>query len=282
MIEDSRGYAKKLNINKELLEEMYQSMTVKEIAEELGVSYKTIQRRFKEYNIVSRGGKKKCKLKKKKKIPQYKIKEDFQQVYSEYKSIALVAKHYNISLDTAYYWKKKHNVETIKGVSEYSKSLANSKKPYTNKEWLEKAYETMTLQEIADSLDVHVSTIQDWCKRLGIKTRSVAEQRALKSGHGNKTIYSCYHNKFSKENYLAFIPFRLSTQIRKIIIKSVGECQCCGYKDVLDVHHIDENKHNNEPHNHVVLCPNCHAKIHRLGKTVDELVPNYESWIDKI
>lgn len=273
------GKSKKLDITKDLLEEMYQSMTMQQIAEELGVSYKTIQRRFREYGL---GKKKVKKLKRKKKVIGYKNKEEFQKVYEKYKSLALVAKHYNVSIDTAHYWKKKHNIETIKGVSEYSKSLANLNKPYTNKEWLEERYKTMTLKEIADSLGVNVCTIQEWGKRLGLKTRSVAEQRALKSGHGNRTVYSCYHKKFSKDNYLAFLPNALNKQVKRIILTTIPYCQCCGYSEVLDIHHIDEDKHNNEPHNHVVLCPNCHAKIHRLGKTVEELVPDYESWIDKL
>ena len=140
----------------------------------------------------------------------------------------------------------------------------------------------MTLQEIADMLGVHVCTIQEWGKKLGLKTRTVAEQRALKSGHGNKTIYSCYHHKFSKENYMAYLPKNLYRQEKRIIIQAVGCCQACGYSEVLDIHHIDENRENNEPHNHVVLCPNCHAKIHRLGKTVDDLVENYVSWFDML
>lgn len=280
-----RGYSKKLNITEELLVEMYETMTMQQIAEELGVSYKTIQRRFKEYNIVTHKPTKK-KRKKLKKKPKYQNKKDFQKVYSELRSLSLVAKHYNIDPKTAWKWKNKHNIETIVGVSEHGKRLRDYNKPYTDKEWLEKMYETMTLQEIADSICVHVSTIQWWCKELGVHTRSVAEQRALKSGQGNRTVYSMYTNEFSKDNYLdrisKFPQDSIPRTWKDYILKIVGECQCCGYKDVLDLHHIDENHHNNDPYNLSVLCPNCHAKIHRLGKRFDELVPNYESWIDKI
>ena len=58
------GYAKKIPITKELLVEMHETMTIQQIAEELGVSYKTIQRRFKEYGMTK---KRKPKLKKIKK-----------------------------------------------------------------------------------------------------------------------------------------------------------------------------------------------------------------------
>ena len=42
------------------------------------------------------------------------------------------------------------------------------------------------------------------------------------------------------------------------------KCNVCGYNeepDILQVHHIDENRNNNELDNLVILCPNCHAKI---------------------
>ena len=42
------------------------------------------------------------------------------------------------------------------------------------------------------------------------------------------------------------------------------KCEICGYNedtDILQVHHIDENRQNNEIENLIILCPNCHAKI---------------------
>lgn len=41
-------------------------------------------------------------------------------------------------------------------------------------------------------------------------------------------------------------------------------CAICGYNeetDILEVHHIDENRQNNNIHNLIILCPNCHKKI---------------------
>lgn len=276
--------SKKLQISKELIEEMYKTQTLNDIALELGVSYKTIQRRCKEFGIETsqhinpqfiKKNKTRPKLKK---VKPYTKKEAFEKIYQETKSLVLVAKHFNISTDTALKWKHRHNIDTILGVSEEGKQLLNQNKPYTNKEWLEQAYNEHTLQEIANMLNVHVCTIQDWAKRHNIKTRTVAEQRAFKSGNGNKTIFSTYTKEFSKENYLKNIPITLPHTIRKKIVAMVGECQSCGYKEVLDLHHIDGNKFNNHPDNHVILCPNCHAKIHRLGLKLDELVINFVSW----
>ncbi len=50
-------------------------------------------------------------------------------------------------------------------------------------------------------------------------------------------------------------------------IKSI--CRDCGIKDirVLVVHHLDENRKNNQIHNLCWLCRNCHYLIHK-GKTI--------------
>lgn len=42
------------------------------------------------------------------------------------------------------------------------------------------------------------------------------------------------------------------------------QCAICGWKedeDILQVHHIDENRQNNKLENLIILCPNCHAKL---------------------
>jgi 5-methylcytosine-specific restriction endonuclease McrA len=43
-------------------------------------------------------------------------------------------------------------------------------------------------------------------------------------------------------------------------------CLVCGYDEhpsILEVHHIDKNRKNNELSNLTVLCPNCHSLVHR-------------------
>ena len=46
------------------------------------------------------------------------------------------------------------------------------------------------------------------------------------------------------------------------------ECAVCGWNedvDVLQIHHIDENRKNNQKENLIILCPTCHFKI-TIGK----------------
>lgn len=42
-------------------------------------------------------------------------------------------------------------------------------------------------------------------------------------------------------------------------------CQRCGLREpeILNVHHVDGNRKNNRAENLLVLCPNCHMKIHK-------------------
>lgn len=48
------------------------------------------------------------------------------------------------------------------------------------------------------------------------------------------------------------------------------KCEICNYSEfieILQVHHIDENRENNNPDNLMILCPICHAKITmKIGK----------------
>ncbi len=61
------------------------------------------------------------------------------------------------------------------------------------------------------------------------------------------------HYKFGNANY------RL-----KALSSYPHKCAICGWDedvDVLQVHHIDENRNNNDIHNLIILCPTCHWKI---------------------
>jgi predicted nucleic acid-binding Zn ribbon protein len=47
------------------------------------------------------------------------------------------------------------------------------------------------------------------------------------------------------------------------------KCERCGYDrfEILQVHHIDENRDNNELENLELICPNCHFEEHLLEKS---------------
>ena len=58
--------------------------------------------------------------------------------------------------------------------------------------------------------------------------------------------------------------------IKLRVFASKGEkCELCGYnkKGILNVHHKDKNRQNNDLSNLELLCPNCHAEKHYLEKS---------------
>jgi hypothetical protein len=56
--------------------------------------------------------------------------------------------------------------------------------------------------------------------------------------------------------------------VRKKMLKEglIEACERCGYnevKQILGIHHIDQNRKNNKKENLMVVCPMCHSLIHR-------------------
>lgn len=61
---------------------------------------------------------------------------------------------------------------------------------------------------------------------------------------------------------------------RRGALKFCVRCSYSEYPQILVVHHVDEDCTNNELYNLVVLCPNCHAIVHRgLGGDLSQLPP---------
>ena len=57
------------------------------------------------------------------------------------------------------------------------------------------------------------------------------------------------------------------TALRSRLVKVRGvNCERCGYskKEILQIHHKDRNKNNNDLNNLVLICPNCHCEDHFL------------------
>ena len=279
---------RKIRIPKDLLVDLYidKGMTLQQIAEEFGVNRQTISNKLKEYNIPIRNNKylkehrKADKKKRLRRVSGYRNKKLYEEAYKRLKSIDQVAEYFNIDVKTAFKWKKIHNIQTIKEYSQKGRKQLVVDKPYANKEWLEEMYSKYSLEDLAKMLNCSPSTLGKWCKKFGIKTRTISEQWELKSKSGANVIKSCgFDLQLYKKTYaIGRNNVGIPKGLRKYIISLYDRCECCGYKEVLDLHHIDENHRNNDPSNHSVLCPNCHAKIHRLGVPFSDLVPNHINW----
>lgn len=54
------------------------------------------------------------------------------------------------------------------------------------------------------------------------------------------------------------------------------ECVVCGEANIVEVHHLDENRQNNDPKNLIPLCPTHHQYWHsRFKEQVEETIMNY-------
>jgi predicted restriction endonuclease len=64
---------------------------------------------------------------------------------------------------------------------------------------------------------------------------------------------------------------------RKICFKYHSKkCCICGFEHIVEVHHMDCNKNNNDPNNLVPLCPNHHRMFHsRYRQLVTPLIEEY-------
>lgn len=54
------------------------------------------------------------------------------------------------------------------------------------------------------------------------------------------------------------------------------KCVICGFDKIVAIHHIDENKKNNHPHNLIPLCPNHHEMVHSRYR--NEVQPHIDEW----
>lgn len=63
----------------------------------------------------------------------------------------------------------------------------------------------------------------------------------------------------------------------------IHECVICGCsdKEMLDVHHIDCNRENNDPDNLIILCANHHAKVHRGNLEITDAIKQQRKFIEK-
>ena len=233
---------RKIIIDKEYLEDMYNNrgMTLLQIACDLGVSRQTVSNKMQEFGITIKNSDyikahKKPIKKKLKKVCKWRDREDFQKVYSELKSLDLVAKHYGINLTTASDWKQRHHIETIKSYSYVGRKQLVIDKPYANKEWLEDMYAKYSLEDLAKMLNCSPSTLGKWCKKFGIKTRTISEQWDLKSKNGSNVVKdSGFDLQLYKQTYaIGRNNVSIPKTLKQYIISLYGKCECCGYDEVL-------------------------------------------------
>jgi len=137
--------------------------------------------------------------------------------------------------------------------------------------WTTKAYNALHLSK--DTLVHHcpncsdklipMEKIQlkcDYCGKIFNRSKSEVERNRERKTDNQFCSIECrnkfladYNRKRATSNYRS-----------KAFYEYPHKCACCGYdedKRILEVHHIDSNRDNNNIDNLIILCPNCHRKI---------------------
>jgi len=144
----------------------------------------------------------------------------------------------------------------------------------------------MTLKELADKYNCGTTTVSRYKKKLNCKLK-VKKGRlnvnCLNCGKEKSITYAVYNYSETKHffcNCSCNISFNNRKRLKNLhpnykdTLVSYRDnayrnlpniCYTCGYDTVscLVVHHIDEDRDNNDISNLVMLCPNCHREIHK-------------------
>jgi hypothetical protein len=146
----------------------------------------------------------------------------------------------------------------------YVKGHYRPKRPYHRKEWLRQEYcdKKRATTDIARQFGVSPTTITRIMEEYGIDRRSQAESLRL-SGAVTGPNNGSWKGGVTDWDY----SFNWKTLCKLVKDRDEWTCQLCGeqrkrWGHDLHIHHIDEDKENNHPHNLIALCKDCHQPLH--------------------
>lgn len=80
--------------------------------------------------------------------------------------------------------------------------------------------------------------------------------------HAKDLCASCYNTLFHLDKARAYNQRKKHKITLTQFRKTTSACVICGFSHIVDIHHLDHNKQNNDPKNLIGLCPNHHRMIH--------------------
>lgn len=123
------------------------------------------------------------------------------------------------------------------------------------------------------------------CAKCGKEFERIASAKRSISGlqFCSKSCAASYNNSHyrtgrNNPNYIDG-SYKGSTYSKLAFRTYIHKCAMCGLEEecCLQVHHIDENRENNNVDNLIILCANCHSRIHRGNFSITkEIINNRE------
>lgn len=164
-------------------------------------------------------------------------------------------------------------------------TTVNDNSLYKSYDWLYHQYITLnkTFNIISSEFGFNISTLKKWANKLNIPKKPLSyfnkgripwnngvseesDERVKRPCNALRKYHHCgrRHDKILKYD---------TSEYQK---RNTGKCNICGKTDcILDVHHIDENRCNNNPINLITLCRPHHSMLHSKNLDIialDEVV----------
>jgi len=163
-------------------------------------------------------------------------------------------------------------------------------KPFWDKEWLIKEYETKSCSEIAKEWNVTEDAIRHWLIKHDIKRRTVSEARSIKywgcSGKDNpmfgKTgkLNPNWKGNCTQERQLFYASSEWKNVCSQVYKRDNAKCKRCGHDGKMHVHHIisfSKKKYRADINNLVLLCVKCHRFVHSRKNVNKEYIRKEDS-----
>lgn len=241
------GLMKKLQFTKSTLRALAnKGMTSQLIAIELGCCRATVCNYAKFWGIpLPKGG----GVRRKVRMP-YESKRLLQKAYEQTPSVRKLGERWGVSGYAVQRWL------VLFGIPRNNKRATSAQdwgKPWANKTLLKKEYGRLGSKALAKKWNCDPGTVTNWVRRHGLKVRPP-------TGEG-VSYDQAYEGKKRWTGRRRPLYHRESEALKK----EAGACQVleCGYSEhlkLLDIHHLDGDKLNNDKSNLVAACVLCHAK----------------------
>ena len=203
-------------------------------------------------------------------------KEVFYKLYiEEQMSMSEIATELNISKATVQRKLKRFGIP-IRDISEVKKGRSNGQegtlRKDLDKEAIIEAYNDMTsMRQLCIDYNVSYKTLRKYFEIWGVEIRphdvqTTYHNKVYKTGKNFRPRQAPTHEapKKRKKNYGAQNKNYHYIYHRVAFSTYPHECCVCGYNEfteILEVHHIDGDRSNNEPENLIIICPNCHRAL---------------------